>query len=140
MNFLYTVHSYLRWIIVAVAIIALIRYLIVWMGKAQPGSMDRGLMSGFVGMLDLQVLLGIVILIWLGTSGAGWPRQRFEHGAMMLLAVIFAHVFSKKWRELPGAARGRNYALLILMVLVLIFFGVMRLPQGWTGSSLPPLG
>src|SRR6201988_3742326 len=101
MSFLYNVHSYLRWIIVAVAIIALIRFLIVWMGKAQPGSMDRGLMSGFVGLLDLQMLLGIVILIWLGTSGAGWPRQRFEHGAMMLLAVIFAHVFSKKWRELP---------------------------------------
>jgi hypothetical protein len=137
MSFLYNVHSYLRWIIVAVAIIALIRFLIVWMGKAQPGSMDRGLMSGFVGLLDLQMLLGIVILIWLGTSGAGWPRQRFEHGATMLIAVIVAHIFSKKWRELPGAARGRNYVLLMLIVLALIFVGVMRLPQGWMGSSLP---
>jgi hypothetical protein len=139
MSFLYNAHSYLRWIIVAVAIIALIRFLIVWMGKAQPGSMDRGLMSGFVGLLDLQMLLGIVILIWLGTSGAGWPRQRFEHGAMMLLAVILAHVFSAKWRELPGQLRGRNYVLLMVIVMALIFFGVMRLPQGWTGSSLPPL-
>ena len=84
MDFLYNVHSYLRWIIVAVAIIALIRFIIVWLGKAEAGSMDRGLMSGFIGMLDLQMLLGIVILIWLGTSGAGWPRQRFEHGATLL--------------------------------------------------------
>jgi hypothetical protein len=137
MSFLYLAHSWLRWVIVALAVIALVRFLIVWIGKAEPGPMDRGLMSGFVGMLDLQMLLGIVILIWLGTAGAGWPRERFEHGATMLIAVILAHIFSAKWKNLPGQLRARNYTLLLLGVLLLVVVGVMRLPQGWFGSIMP---
>jgi hypothetical protein len=137
MSFLFAVHSWLRWLIVALAVVAIIRFLLVWMGKSEPGAMDRGLMSGFVGMLDLQMLLGIVLLIWLGTAGTGWPRERIEHGTTMLIAVVLAHVFSAKSKNAPGQLRARNYLLLLLGVLLLIVVGVMRLDQGWFGSSMP---
>jgi hypothetical protein len=129
MESFYSIHSFMRWVIIVVALIALFRFLIVWIGRAQPGKPDRALMSTFVGLLDLQLLFGIILLVWLGTS-----RFRLEHGVTMLLAVIAGHL-SAKWKNAPGPLRARNYFLIVIIALVLIYVGVARLPQGWSGGN-----
>jgi hypothetical protein len=116
----------MRWAIVIVAIVALVRFLMVWIGRSQPGSAERGLMSAFVGLLDLQLLIGIILFIQLLPA----ERYRMEHAVTMLLAVIAAH-FSAKWKNAPGPLRARNYFLIVILALVLIFVGVARLPVGW---------
>lgn len=61
MNILFLAHSGLRWLVCLVAVMALIKFLIGWLRGGQFKGMDRGLMSGFSGLMDLQVTLGIIL-------------------------------------------------------------------------------
>jgi uncharacterized membrane protein YphA (DoxX/SURF4 family) len=127
MNVVLTIHSINRWIIVIIAVVALIRFTFGWLSKKEYRPMDRGLMSAFVGLLDLQVLLGIILLIGRGTA----PFQ-LEHAFTMFIAVILAH-FSIRWRNAEDPIKFRNNSLVIVADLVLIFIGITTLPQGWFG-------
>lgn len=131
MEILLTIHSIVRWLIVVVGLIALVKFLIGWLGKRSFQPMDRGLMSGFVGLIDLQVLLGVILFImyWLD---AGLVRFRAEHAFTMILVVVLAHL-SARWRNAPDATRFRNYAFIIIGVFILVFAGIAVLPQGWMG-------
>src|SRR5512139_974599 len=113
MNILLMFHSILRWVILLVALIAILLFLVSWLRRSQLGGMDRGLMSGFSGLMDLQATLGIVILIWGGLGGIGFPAYRIEHGLIMALAAVVAHL-SARWKNAEEPLRYRNYFLIIL--------------------------
>jgi len=124
---LYTIHSYFRWLVVLLVLLALVRLLIIWLRKGEFGGADRGLLSAAVGSLDLQLLLGAIMLI-----GWGVDRFKMEHGVTMLIAVIIAHM-TARWKKLDGPTRARKSFLALLLAAVFIFVGVMRLPgNGWT--------
>jgi len=129
---LLTVHSIVRWLVVAVTVVALVWFALRWIGGAAESRADRPLMAAFTGLIDLQTLLGITLLLWLGFAGQGFPRHRIEHGVTMLIAVVVAHL-TVRWRRAPSRLRARNNVFVILGVLVLIFAGISRLPQGWFG-------
>lgn len=122
-------HSYLRWLIVIVAITAIVKFAIGWLRGGAFKGMDRGLASGFAGLMDLQVLLGLIILIGLGGS-EGYPMVRIEHGVTMILAAIVGHL-PARWKKAADDIRFRNTLFCILGALLLVFVGVMRLPGGW---------
>ena len=125
MDFIQTLHSINRWIIVVVAVIALIKFLIGWLRSASYQAADRGLMTGYTGLLDLQLLLGIILLI-----GLGLERYRIEHAVTMVIALILAHL-SILWRDKADKVKFRNNFLAILIGILLIIAGVAVLPQGW---------
>ncbi len=130
MEFLATAHSILRWIILLAGLAALARFLIGWQRGGQFAGLENGLRNGFTGLMDLQLLLGAVILFVTGFGGAGFPAYRLEHTFYMVLAVIAAHL-QARWKASPDDIRFRNSSLSILAALVLIFVGVARLPGGW---------
>jgi len=127
MGFIQMIHSINRWIIVVVAIVAMIKFLIGWLRGASYQPADRGLMAAYTGLLDLQLILGIILLIGLGLVG-----YRIEHAVTMLIAIILAHL-SRLWREKPDQVKFRNNFLAILIGMLLIIAGVFILPQGWFG-------
>ncbi len=127
MNILLMIHSILRWVILLVAVIAILVFLISWLRRSQLGGMDRGLMSGFSGLMDLQATIGIVLLIWGGLTGIGFPAYRIEHGLIMVLAAVVAHL-SARWRNAEEPLRYRNYFLTILGSLFLVLIGISVLP------------
>lgn len=127
MDFILTLHSINRWIIVVVAIIALIKFLIGWLRSSDYQPADRGLMAAYTGLLDLQLLMGIILLIDRGFSG-----RPLEHAITMVVAVILAHL-SRLWRDKPDKVKFRNNFLVILVGMLLIIAGVSVLPQGWFG-------
>lgn len=131
MDILLTIHSYVRWLVVIVGLLALVKFLIGWLRRSQFQPMDRGLMSGFVGLIDLQALLGIILFVW-GWLDVGLVRYRAEHAFTMILALVLAHL-SARWRQASDTTRFRNYALIILGVFILVFAGIAVLPQGWFG-------
>jgi len=81
--------------------------------------------------MDLQLLMGIIFLVWNGLAGAGFPLYRIEHGVMMLLAAITAHV-PMRWRAAPAPVRFRNSLFAVVGALLLVILGVFILPGGWT--------
>jgi hypothetical protein len=123
-------HSLVRWIIVAVSLIALVWFVLVWLRGMRNEKADRGLMAAFTGLIDVQVLLGVIYILWSGFAGAGFPRYRLEHAVTMIVAAVVAHQ-SMRWRNADAPIRARNNAALIALVLVLVFIGVSLLPQGW---------
>ena len=97
-NLILGLHSLNRWLIVAVGLAAIV---ILAIRLANKGSFDgpvRGLTAAFSGLMDLQMLLGLVYFIWNGLAmgmlfafGTPLIRHRWEHLFIMVLAV--AHLF-----------------------------------------------
>lgn len=131
MNILLMIHSILRWVILLVAAIAIVVFLVSWLRRSQLQGMDRGLMSGFSGLMDLQATIGIVLLVWSGLAGLGFPRYRIEHGVIMVLAAVVAHL-SARWKNADEPLRYRNYFLIILASLVMVLIGISVLPGAFS--------
>lgn len=98
-------HSGLRWIILALAAIVVIKYLAGWVGKKRFTSLDNKLSLFYVSALDIQLLLGLVLYFFLspvtlsaiqfGGYAIDDPNVRFyamEHPVTMVLAIIIAHI------------------------------------------------
>lgn len=124
------IHSWVRWLIVLVALIALVKHIIGLARRSEYDSMTRGLMSAFSGLMDLQVVIGIIQLIvgWQAFSAiaGGFPRVQIKHLTVMLIAAIIAHL-PMRWKDKPAAIRYRNSLVVIVVVAVLIVVGVMVL-------------
>ena len=118
------IHSIMRSLIVIVAIIAAVKFALGWLRGGVFENMDRALASGFSGLMDLQVALGLTLLI---LDGEGFPPFRIEHAVTMIIAAVVAHLHIL-WKNSDDKLRFRNSLFLILDVLVLIFIGVARLP------------
>lgn len=127
MDILLTLHSIVRWIIIVVAALAVIKFTIGWAGNQSFKGMDRGLASGFSGLMDLQVLLGLIYFIWNGMAGAGFPLYRILHMIIMVLAAVAAHI-PARFKNLNDKLRFLYSMLVILGALVLIFIGISVLP------------
>ena len=127
MQHLLKIHGEIRWLVALVAVIALVRFAYGWARRADYKGLDRGLMSAFTGLLDLNLLLGLVLLFGLG----GMPGNRIEHAMTMLLAVVAAHA-SAAWRKSDDAVKKfRNNLLVVILALVFVATGVLRLRGGW---------
>ena len=132
MQIVLLIHSILRWLIVLAGGIALIKFAIGWIRDGEFKGMDRGLTAGFNGLMDLQVTLGLILLLWNGlVDGAGFPRHRLEHLGILLAAAIVGHL-QVRWKNAPDRIRFRNSFFVILAVLALIAAGVAVLPGGWS--------
>ena len=127
MDILLMVHSLVRWVIVVVAVVAIIKFAISWAGNSAFKGMDRGLASGFSGLMDLQVLLGLIYFIWNGIAVTGFPLYRIEHMITMLIATGLSHV-SARLKNLNDKLRFQYSLLVILGTLVLVFIGISFLP------------
>lgn len=129
MGFVLMFHSIVRWLIVVLGAFVLGKFIVGWLGKSKFTKMDKGLSSGFSGLMDLQVLLGFIYFFWNGLAGAGFPMFRIEHMVTMLVAAVVAHLPSFMKKAENKFAIGL-YA--VVGALVLVFIGVARLPGGWS--------
>jgi uncharacterized membrane protein YphA (DoxX/SURF4 family) len=130
MEIILSLHSIVRWLIIIVALVAIVKFSIGWRGGQTFSSMDRGLNSGFTGLIDLQVLLGLIYLLWSGLgAGTGFPSFRIEHMVIMLVAAVVAHL-GILWKKSDDKIRFRNSLFIIADTLIIIILGLARLPGG----------
>lgn len=123
MEILLAIHSLLRWVIVAVAVLTIFKFAVSWAGDRPFKGMDHGLASGLSGLMDLQILLGLVYFFVSGFGGAGFPMQRIFHLLIMLAAAALAHVPSRL-KSLSDKLRFQYSLFAILGALTLVFAGV----------------
>ena len=123
-------HSGLRWLIVLAGVAALILFGNGWLTKKYFPKPERILVAMYSGLLDAQVLLGLIFLVYTGINGAGFPRFRLEHMTMLIIAAVAAHL-PRKWRDAAADIYHRNTFLAILASFMLIYVGVALLPGGW---------
>lgn len=123
MSVLLIIHSITRWLAVFAALALVIR-LVLGLMRSQPFDKSASALTGaFGGLMDVQMLLGLLLLVLGGFGGVGFPAYRLEHAGTMFLAVIVAHL-PVIWKKSPDAVRTRNTLLMVILSLLLVVLGV----------------
>lgn len=122
-------HSLWRWVVVIVALVALVKFGLGWIQKKTPDSLDRRLRLAYVSVIDVQVLLGLILVVLYAINGA-LLRPAIEHSVIMVIVLILAHL-TARWSKREDTTYLRNNFLDVLAVIVLIGVGVARV-GGWT--------
>jgi hypothetical protein len=130
------VHSWLRWAVLIVAVIAIFNAFGGWLSKSPFGKKDNALQASFVGLMHTQLLIGLILYFFLSPLGSaafeggmgavmknGALRYwAVEHITVMILAVIVAQVgrsISKKAQTAPKKHRVSAIAFSVALVLML---------------------
>lgn len=134
MEILRIIHSHTRWLILIVALVAIVKFAIGWLRGGSFKGMDRGLTAAFSGLIDLQATVGLIFLIWTSIVGVPFTPNRIEHLTTMVIAAVLAHL-PARWKNASDSIRFRNTLFCILASLTLVFVGVVRLRGGWVWQT-----
>jgi hypothetical protein len=145
---LLAVHSWLRWVVLLLGLLAVARAIAGRDGRAWTSSDDAG-GRWFVMSLDVQLLIGLILYVGLSPftmSGLQDMAQtmrnaplRFvvvEHPFGMLVAIALAHVGRVKSRRAVEAARKHRAAALFFGVALLTMLGSIPWPFMSAGRPL----
>ena len=134
-NGLFYAHSGLRYLILLLGVAVAVNCALALRSERPSNSTDRILTAAFTGLLDLQLLLGVGLVL----SGILYPAL-VGHIAMMVLAVVVAHatsVLAKKASE-PRRAHALRLAG-ALGALVLVLGGITAIGRAIFGTGAPSL-
>lgn len=133
-NFWVDVHMVWRWVMLAVALVTIVKALIGWTGKQPWGKLDDQLGMLFTITVDIQFLLGLILWFTgpfkITDAGALMSNQlaRFyliEHPLYMLIALVLAHIGRSRSRKALTDVQKHKMAfifyLLSFLFIVLIF-------------------
>ena len=132
------IHNIIRWVVLVAGVVAVIRAYWGWFGKRDWAKTDRQVGLLFMVGIDIQLLLGLFLYIFLSPitraalnalgelmSDAGLRFFTLEHAFYMVLAVIFAHLGSFLPRRVEEAvAKHRHAAIWFTLALLAIVLGM----------------
>ena len=126
------IHNLMRWVVVILAIYALVRIYMGVFGKREFTETDRKALSFYAIGMDVQLLLGLILYFFLsplttaalGNFGAAMSDSnlRFfavEHILLMVVAVVLAHVATVMARRGATSSAKFNRAAIWLTLSVL---------------------
>lgn len=133
-----SLHSVLRWIVLIAGLAAAGRAIAGWIRQMEWRGLDRRLGLLFTVSMDVQVLLGLVLYLFLSPITTGNfsnfgeamsnPDVRFflvEHLVLMLVAVALAHVGrSRSQKAEEDKTKHARAALFFTLALVAILLAI----------------
>ena len=136
--FVLAVHNILRWIVLILMILALVRAFWGWFGKRDWTSTDMKVGRFYSISLDIQFLLGLILYFFLSPitksalsnfrTAMSIPDLRFfalEHILYMILALILAHVgVATANRASESVVKHRRQAIWFSLSLIAILLGM----------------
>jgi len=113
-----TLHSFVRWVVLILAVVAAGRALIGWLGRREWGVLDRRLGVFLSASIDLQLLLGLTLYVFLSPT----TRHAFQN-----LETAMSHATTRYWTvEHIGE---------MVLSLVLIHLGQLLSKRSGTATS-----
>ncbi len=147
MEILVAVHNIMRWVVVILAIVALVRAYRGWLGRREWAPVDKRISTFFGAAMDTQMLLGIILWIFgnwglkafaipvaEGASRIGLLFFVLEHAFAMVVAVMMVHIGSALARKAQEAANKHKWAAIFYTIAVLLI--LIAVP--WTQRPLFP--
>ena len=132
MDFILGLHSLVRWLVVIAAVAAIIRYVIDLVGKSPDAEMGRKLMMAYTILLDVNVLLGLILIVGRASAVGQILPIWIEHAVTNLIAVTIAHIFAARSKKLADPKRAAAWRLAgVVISILLIVMGVARI-GGWS--------
>ncbi len=121
-------HSGWRYIVLLLLILAVVKYLLGLVQKSSWTDMDQRLGLFTTIALDIQVLLGLILLAVAAPLGHLGPTEKFEHPTTMILALIVMHIGWSRVKKAPDeAGKFRTAALTFILTGLLVALGVWRI-------------
>ncbi|GEP94144.1 hypothetical protein [Chitinophaga cymbidii] len=132
------IHSLVRWLILLFGIWAVIRAFIGVSGKSAYGASDAKAGLFFMIFLDIQMLLGILLLFvssMVNFSDMGvtmkTPHLRFftvEHTIMAIIAIALVHIGRGKIKKLTDDAKKHRTALIFFGLALIVILALIPWP------------
>jgi hypothetical protein len=133
-----TLHSLVRWAIVIVGIVAIVRAFMGWRGGKPWAQLDDRLGLAFTSVMDLNLLLGLLLYFVLSpiTTGAlrdmgaamGNSALRYfavEHILIMIIAVVVAHIGrSRSKKAATDTGKHKQAAIFFTAAMVLVLLAI----------------
>lgn len=133
-NGIFHAHSGLRYLVLLAGIVALLVMAMGAFGRRPFGKPSRIALAAFGGLLDLQILLGIAMVVMGCFYGA-----LMGHLLMMLLAAGALHGTSVYARKQADAKKAHTVGLVgVVLALVLIAGGIGAIKRSPFGTSGQP--
>lgn len=124
---LLSIHSVLRWVVLAFAVLALVVNVLALVQKRSAGDpLVKNGMRLWTILLDVQWLVGLILLLVMGVFG----RPQMEHAVANTIAVAVAHsavAFRKKSDQTRLIA---NLATIVLALLIIV--AAVAAVGGWS--------
>lgn len=131
---LFHAHSGLRYLVLLAGVVAIVVQALGIFGRKPYDRAPRISMAALTGLMDLQVLLGIAMVVLGCFYGA-----LVGHLMMMVLAVAAAHFCSAFARKQADARRAHTVSLVgVVLALALIAGGIGAIGRSPVGSSGQP--
>lgn len=129
---LLTIHSFVRWLILSLALFGAARSFVSMLSvSARFTRLDVGVCRAYAGLLDLQLLLGILLVLGALTLQATVPwadSATWIHPIIMIPAVVVAHL-SRRFAAQPDRKRHQRQLAIYLGSLALIASGLAVINQ-----------
>lgn len=133
-NGIFHAHSGLRYLVLIAGVIALIVMALGMSGRRPFEKPSRIALAAFTGLLDLQILLGIAMVVLGCFYGA-----LMGHLMMMILAAVAAHGLSVYARKQADPRRAHTLGLVgVALALALIVGGIMSIGRSPVGTTRQP--
>jgi len=131
-------HDGLRWLLLLVFLITVIKFIAGWLGDQQWKKFDNIISLTLTSLMDLQLLTGLVLYFFLSPltkialSDFGGamknPDLRFyavEHLSMMLIAVVLVHIGrAKSKKAVFDRYKFKNGAIFFTIALIVIIAAI----------------
>ncbi len=131
LQFVLVLHSLVRWVVLLALLFALFRAYRGRFGGREWEPVDGRALLIFTISVDVQMLLGIVLLLLKGFANLGsfW----MDHIIPMVVAVVFTHIASAQAKkDLAAEVKFRKVALWLTLAVVVILVSIP-----WTRPLLP---
>ncbi|MGD1839689.1 MAG: hypothetical protein ACFB0B_02170 [Thermonemataceae bacterium] len=139
------IHSWTRWIVVILAVVAIVNALSGWLGNKTYGKKDNALNASFTGFMHLQLLIGLILYFFLSPLGLdafgagmgavmkneGLRYWAVEHFTIMLLAVVLVQVGRSTSKKARAAIKKHKRAAIWFSIAFLLM--MTRIP--WQESA-----
>lgn len=131
-------HNTLRWLVLVVALITLLKYFMSWFSHKRWEKSDNILGIVFTAVMDVQLLVGLALYFFISpitkaafqNIGAAMknPELRFylvEHFLMMLVAVVLVHIGRSKSKKATAPRKKFGAALVYFAIAyILLLVGI----------------
>ena len=123
---LLTIHSFVRWLILSLALFGAARSFVSMLSvSARFTRLDVGVSRAYAGLLDLQFLLGLLLVLGALTLQETVP---WIHPIVMIPAIVVAHL-SRRFAAQPDRTRHQRQLAIYLGNLALIVLGLAVIGQ-----------
>lgn len=124
-NMLFYAHSGLRFLVLLAAAIAIVVLLWGWSARRPFAGQSRAVTAVFTGVLDLQVTLGIILVLL-----RPWYGALIGHLIMMIAAAFAAHGITVYAKKQGDPRRAHMISLIgVALALALILGGIMAIRE-----------